>query len=510
MRQMDRRTIEEIGIPGELLMERAALGATRVLLDRIEGVGSVGIICGGGNNGGDGLAMARMLEAEGIHVTLVLLSNPEEFKREAELNWQIVQNLELTYHFFFGLSEEQVGQRLETLPACDVWCDAIFGIGLSRPARGRFGAAIDFLNRQQCVMALDVPSGLDALTGQPLGRCVRADFCVSFGMLKLGQVLLPGRHLCGETHMVDIGIPERIVRECNLQTIRLSSEWTRSHLRARHPMTHKGDAGKVLILAGSNTMSGAAILCARGALHGGAGLITVGTHEEVVSRVSLGVPEAMAAPLLTREQYRDRQRLLLQEHLDRAQIIAMGPGMGTDDALVDVLQHVLLDQRQQLVLDADALTLIAKHHLLDLLRRGSLQRAIVLTPHPGEMAKLTNTSIEEIVSDSVEHARTLAQVSQCVVVLKTASTVVAAPDGRVGINTSGNPGMASGGMGDALTGILTAQLASQTDPFVAACVAVWLHGAAGDACKRARGELATSASGVIEHLGEVLVALDLD
>ncbi len=508
MKSMDSRTIHEIGIPGELLMERAALGATQFLMERYPNSRRVGIICGGGNNGGDGLAMARMLETEGIHVTLVLLTDPRQYTNEAALNWRIIQNLELEHHRLSMLNEEQVAQKLEMLPECDVWCDAIFGIGLARPVRGTFAAAIDFLNRQNCVLAVDIPSGLDALTGQPMGQhCVRADSCVSFGMLKVGQVLLPGRHLCGEIEVVDIGIPERVVNSEHLHIIRLNRDWVSSQLQPRSPMVHKGDAGKLLILAGSDSMAGAAMLCARGALYGGAGLITVGTYKEVVSRINLAVPEAMSAPLLTHETYRDRQRLLLQEHLDRAQVIVMGPGMGTQESLVDVLQHILLDPRQQLVLDADALTLIAKHKLLDILRRGSLQRAIVLTPHPGEMSKLTNTSIEEILSDTVEHARTLAQVSQCIVVLKTASTVVASPDGRVAVNTSGNPGMASGGMGDALTGLLAAQLATQPDAFVAACIAVWLHGAAGDVCKEVRGELATSASGLIEHLGDVLTSL---
>ncbi len=507
MRQMDSTTITEIGIPGEILMERAALGATRMLLDKLPHVQHVGILCGGGNNGGDGLAMARLLEAEGIHVTIVLLSNPEGFRAEAALNWKIVQNLELSYHFLFTMTEEQVAHRLETLPHCDLWCDALFGTGLSRPARGRYAVAIDFLNRQPCVLAVDIPSGLDSLTGQPMGSCVRASYCASFGMLKTGQVLLPGRHLCGETQCIDIGIPERVIDQCDIKTIALTASWAKSQIRTRSPMTHKGDAGKLLILAGSNTMSGAAILCARGAIHGGAGLVTVGTYDDVVPRISLGVPEAMSAPLLTQDIYKDRQRLLLQQYLDRAQIIAMGPGMGTQESLRDVLQHILLDPRQDLVLDADALSLIAEHRLLDVLRRASLQRTIVLTPHPGEMAKLTNTSIDEILSDPIEHARTLAQVSQCIVVLKIASTVIASPDGRVAINTSGNPGMASGGMGDVLTGVLAAQLASHPDHFVAACIAVWLHGAAGDLCCEVHGELTTSASLVVDFLGKALVRM---
>lgn len=508
MKRMDARTIQDVGIPGVLLMERAALGATRFLLERYPDSRRVGILCGGGNNGGDGLAMARLLEAEGIHVTLVLMTDPRQYTNEAALNWSIVQNLELEHHRLSMLNEEQVAQKLETLPQCDVWCDALLGIGLTRPVRGSFAAAIDFLNRHPHVLAIDVPSGLDALTGQPLGACVRADSCVSFGFLKVGQALLPGRHLCGATKVVDIGIPDSISDSETLHIVQLNAAWVGSQLRPRSPMTHKGNAGKLLILAGSDSMAGAAMLCARGALHGGAGLITVGTYKEVVPRISVAVPEAMSAALLTHETYRDRQRLLLQEHLDRAQVIAMGPGMGKQQSLVDVLQHILLDPRQQLVLDADALSLISEHELLDILRRGSLQRSIVLTPHPGEMSQLTQTPIDEILSDTVEHAQTLAQVSQCVVVLKTASTVVASPDGRVAVNTSGNPGMASGGMGDALTGILAAQLATHPDAFVASCIAVWLHGAAGDACRDARGELATSASGVIDHLGDALAKLD--
>ena len=507
MKRMDERTIQQIGIPGELLMERAALGAMHFLLERFGPLRRVGILCGSGNNGGDGLAMARLLEGEGVHVTLALLTDPAKLRGEAKLNFEILQRLEIEHEVLDGLDEGATAQRLEALPSCEAWCDAIFGIGLSREVKGRFGAAIDFLNRQQRVLAVDVPSGLNARTGQPMGRCVRAHLCATFGAMKTGQALYPGRHLCGETRVIDIGLPERVIEQERLHAIRLDEAWARSHLHARSPTSHKGDAGKILILAGSNSMAGAATLCARGALYGGAGLVTVGTHSEVVARINLAVPEAMSVPLLAKEVYRDRDRLLLQEHLDRAQVIAMGPGIGQHDSLLDVLQHILLDPRQQLVLDADALNLVAHHELLDTLRRGSIQRQIVLTPHPGEMARLSDTSIEDVLHDPMEHAQTLAQVSQCVVVLKTASTVIAAPDGRVAINSSGNPGMASGGMGDTLTGLLAAQLATQPDAFVASGVAVWLHGAAGDACRDARGELATSASGLLDHLGEVLVRM---
>lgn len=507
MREMDRRTIQDVGIPGVVLMEHAAQGAVDALVEHFGPPSRVGILCGGGNNGGDGLAMARLLAHEGVEVVVVLFSDPERYRGEAELNWRIVEKLRLRVHILDGVDEGSVISELEGLPACDVWCDALLGTGLDRPVEGHYAAAIDFLNQRAHVLAVDIPSGLDALTGRPLGRCVDASACVTFGLPKLGQALYPGRACCGELFVVDIGIPRHVVEEVGHHAVLLTEDWVRDVTPSRAATAHKGDAGRLLLLAGSHEMTGAAILCARGALIGGGGLITIGTRPEVVPRIATALPEVMAAEVIT-DTPTDRHRRVLQSHLDRATIVAMGPGLGRDKTLVELLEHVLLDPRQKLVLDADALNLVAAHELHEALRRGSMRRAIVLTPHPGEMARLVGTSISEILANPVEQARDLAQVTQCVVALKLAATIVAAPDGRLAVNSSGNAGMASGGTGDALTGLLAALLVEHEDPFEATCAAVWLHGAAGDRCRDRQGMRATTASGLLDELGPLLAEFE--
>ena len=507
MRDIDRATIEDIGIPGIVLMERAALGCVDILLEQRPNPKRVGILCGPGNNGGDGFAIARMLSHRGVEVVTATLADPARLSGDAATNWKILDRLGLELHDLSRLHGQLLYEALDSLPECDVWCDALLGTGIDRDVQGPYATAITFLNRQTYIIGIDVPSGLDALTGQFFGQSVYCDLCVTFGHPKLGQVIYPGREACGELVVVDIGIPEQVTLDVGTEGALINYEWVSRRLYPRSPMSHKGTAGKLLLIAGSPNMSGAAMLCARGAIRGGAGLVTLGTYSEVTNKISLAVPEVMSAPILD-DDFDDALLRELQNHLDAASIIAMGPGLGQDEALVEMLRHVLLDPRQQLVLDADALNLIAKHELHEALRRGSLQRTIILTPHPGEMARLAGTTIAEIQEDPVGQARALAQLTQCVVVLKTASTVIAAPDGRLAINASGNPGMASAGMGDVLTGLIASRLPEHDDAFEACCVSVWIHGAAGDLCRDKDGERATTASGVLDHVGKVFARLE--
>ena len=508
MRRMDHETIHTLGLPGIVLMERASLGATHAILEHFEHVDSVGIFCGNGNNGGDGFAIARMLSHLGVEAHVILLANPAALKGDAALNWKLVQNLELSVHDFHEVPEQELISKLFALPHCDVWCDAMVGTGLDRPLSGRFATTAQFLNDRTHVVAIDLPSGLDANTGQPLGEdVVQANLCVTFGYAKLGQAIHPGQEHCGTLRIIDIGIPRSIAERVGFAGTMITQQWIRARSFPRAQNAHKGSVGKVFLLAGSDAMSGAALLCARGALLGGAGLVTVGTTREVVPRVSVSVPEVMAAEVIS-EDFSDEHRRELQHQLDRANVVAMGPGLGSSETLCELLEHLLLDPRQPLILDADALNLVATHDLRQALRRGSIQRPIVLTPHPGEMARLAEVPLKDILEHPLQHAQDFAQVTQCIVVLKLARTIIAAPDGRVAINTTGNPGMASGGTGDALTGLLAAQLGERTDAFEAACVATWVHGAAGDLCRSRRGVHATTASGLLDSVGEVFARIE--
>ncbi len=508
MRRMDLETIKTLGLPGIVLMERAAMGATDTILTNYPDARCVGVICGGGNNGGDGFAIARMLTHGGVDAIVIMLADPDKLTGDAATNYAIIETLDLPIHCMHEVEDDLFISELLAIPHCDVWCDAMLGTGLDRPLQGKYATAAQFLNDRDNVVAIDIPSGLDADTGQPLGEhVVEAGMCITFAYPKIGQVVYPGRAYCGELHVADIGIPRIIAERVGFGGVLINERWVSSSLRPRPLEAHKGTAGKLLLLAGSDALSGAALLCARGALLGGAGLVTVGTTRDVVPRVSVAVPAAMAAEVIA-DTFTDEHRRELQQQLDRADVVAMGPGLGQSDSLCELLEHVLLDPRQPLILDADALNLVANHDLHQSLRRGSMRRQIVLTPHPGEMARLANVPLRDILKHPLLHAQDFAQVTQCVVVLKLASTIIAGPDGRLAINSSGNPGMASGGTGDALTGLLAAQLAERTDAFEAACVATWIHGAAGDACRDERGIHATTASGVLDHVGRVFARVE--
>ena len=419
----------------------------------------------------------------------------------------MLESLSVQTHSLHDVEESSLTEQLESFTDCDTWCDALLGTGVDREVEGRWARVIEFLNKQERVFSLDIPSGVDALSGQVLGVAVCADACATFGMPKLGQLVYPGREHCGELYIAEIGLPEHVIEQVGPSGMLIDRAWVAHALKARPADYHKGEAGKVLVLAGSDEMTGAAILSARGALEGGAGLVTVGSRPAVVERIMQAVPEVMASAILG-EESSDAQRRRLQQLLDQSQIVVMGPGLGQSDEVHELLSHVLLDPRQPLVLDADALNVVASHEMHDALRRGSMKRPIVLTPHPGERGRLVDESIEQVMRDPIGHARDLAQVTQCTVVLKTASTVVAAADGRIAINTSGNPGMATAGMGDVLTGMIAARLAEHDDPFEAVCLAVWLHGAAGDLCRDERGQRGTTATGLLDHLGELFTQIE--
>ncbi|MBA2662158.1 MAG: NAD(P)H-hydrate dehydratase [Bradymonadaceae bacterium] len=498
MREIDRRTIEDIGLGGAVLMERAALGAVAAMVAHFDlrAGQRVGLMCGGGNNGGDGYAMARMLEHNGFEVVVVALSDPAALMGDARTNLTIARALGLTMI-------EQDSLAFDELPACNVWVDAILGTGIDRPISGRFLEAIGYLNEQSApVFALDIPSGLDGLSGQIHGHCVRAAATASFGFAKVGLVLAGAKGYVGKLFVIDIGLPAAVVDAVGYLAVHLTPSWVTSQLTPRPADFHKGAAGKVLVLAGSREQAGAALMAARGALVAGAGLLTVGTVDELVALVAPALPEAMAAPLLcsTRDANSEER---LYSFLERVDTVAIGPGMGTHDGARAALDIVLASDVARAVFDADALNIVAARGDHDKLRAFSARCALVLTPHPGEMARLCATTIDAVSADPIGFAQQLARRTGAVVVLKTATSVVAAPDGRLAINASGNPGMATGGMGDALTGMIAALMVPSTDAFVAACIGVWTHGAAGDAALASCGQRALSVSRLLDHVGGV-------
>jgi NAD(P)H-hydrate epimerase len=502
MREMDRRTIEEVGLPGLVLMERAALGAVQALYEYLPAAstGQICFVCGGGNNGGDGIAMARMVASGGYQPVIALMSAAESMGGDAAKNLEIARHLNLQIVELADCAPDDVDAKLDDLGDCVAWCDALLGTGLDREVEGRYAAAIEFLNRQRFVLSVDIPSGVNAASGEVMGTGVRADATATFAEVKLGQALYPGRMHCGDLHVIDIGIPASVTGEVGWEAELIDAAWASSRMTSRPPDYHKGASGKVLLVAGSHEKTGAALLAARGALASGAGLLTVGTHEAVVSRVAPVINEAMAAHLLSNTPDEGCSQRL-GDFLGRVDAVGMGPGVGADEGARHALMSVLDSQVAAAVFDADALTLLAQEADFQRLRSFCADRTVVLTPHPGEMARLCDCSIAEVTSAPIEKARALAAETGALVVLKTATTLVCAPDGRLAVNSTGNPGMSTGGVGDVLAGIITARLAEQSEaPFDAVCLAVYAHASAGDLAADDLGERGMSAVSLAEHL----------
>ena len=461
MRAAERRAMNA-GEPGIELMERAAVHVAAMAQNMAEG--AVLVLCGTGNNGGDGLAAARLLHRRGIDVEFAIVGNIGRLSPDAQTNWERLIAL--------GFSPTQ---NWQSKPYALV-VDALFGTGLTRAPEGDAAAAIRWMN--ECgakVLAVDVPSGVDARDGSTPGACVRADTTVTFHAAKAGLLLFPGRAQCGEVVVADIGLAAdegREIVEC------LDEEDVAILLPPRAMDTHKGDFGRLLLVAGSYGMAGAAALCARGALHTGAGLTTVATVADVVPIVQTLAPEATAVRIPDEEGMPARG---CGEHVARLlagrDVVAIGPGMtageGTREAVLACLASGL-----PCVVDADGLNVLVG---TDVLPREGVSP--VLTPHPGEMTRLLGRAVGDPIAD----AQSYAERSGAVVLLKGATTVIAAPDGRVTLNITGAPAMARGGSGDVLTGIVAALLAQGLSPYDAARLGAFLHGRAGERAQRKAG-----------------------
>jgi len=498
MRTLDRLTIERYGTPGHVLMERAGVGATRVLLDLFPFMrrrGRRALICAGkGNNGGDGFVMARELRRHGVRTEVVLLGRAQDVGGDAVRNLRAYQRgrgkiCEVT-------EPAELGRLADRLAEADIVVDAIFGTGLNNVVGGLHAEAIELINASGVpVFAVDIPSGLHADTGHPLGTAIQAEATATFGFAKLGQVQFPGASLVGTLAVVDIGLASEAIAAHPPSGELLEAEQVACYIPDRRADAHKGDCGHVLVIAGSFGKTGAPQLASRAAARVGAGLVTVVGPASLYLVYAAGVLEAMTEVLPDQDgRIRFDEGALKRLVKDKTAVV-IGPGIGTHDEALDVVGWLLTHAGAPLVLDADALTCIARDP-------SALQAAAVptiLTPHPGEMARLLGTNTSEIQADRIGAARRVAALHRCTLVLKGARTIIA--DGRqVWVNSTGNPGMASGGMGDVLSGILGGLLAQGLAPSEAARLGVYLHGAVADQAAAAGGEIGLVASDVIAGL----------
>lgn len=479
MRQAEAAAEAKHGMPSALLMENAGRGLAEVARSVAGPGGRFTVVCGPGNNGGDGLVAARFLLEGGARVAVAFVGNAEKLTPEARRNLTALQGFHV------------VPQSLASLPelgAGDVVVDALFGTGLSRAPEGEFAKAIEAIARWRGagakVVAADVPSGLQSDTGQPFSPCVEADVTVAFGFLKPGQVLEPGASLCGRVRRVDIGLAEASTQGLSGDKLFVVEEAdARAALPVRKPDTHKGTYGHVLVVAGSRGKTGAAALVAKAALRSGAGLVTVASRGDALDLIQMHSAEIMGTPLEGSGPLGLGDLEALVAAAEGKDALVMGPGIPRGPETGVLIRELLSRVELPAVLDADALNAVAED--LSVLRRA--KGPVVLTPHPGEMARLSGRSTKEIQERRLELVRFVAGQLGVTVVLKGDRTLTGHEDDSVFINTTGNPGMATGGSGDVLAGVCGALLAQGIPLPKAAWAAVYAHGLAGDLVAARRG-----------------------
>lgn len=490
MRQFDHNTSEYFKVPSIVLMERAALACLEVICERqkrlgeaLAGMGEtpgnrVLVVAGCGNNGGDGLALGRLLRQANFCVDVVLVGSREKLTPACR------QQLE---------SLQAYGQKiLDILPdkEYDIIVDALFGVGLTRSLTGFCRECVEYINgRDAFVLSVDIPSGIHADTGAVMGAAVYADVTVTFGFVKLGAFLYPGARYAGQVRCFPIGITaDSFLGETPGRFT--FTEPVDSLMPVRRPDGNKGSFGKAAILAGSETMAGAAILAGEGAFAAGCGMVKLISPVENRSVLQCALPEAM----VTQD---------IREACGWADVIAAGPGLGRMRTAVEQLHYIIEETRKPLILDADAINLLAQEPALlamlcDMQKDSAKRRPLALTPHPGELARMAGISVQEVLADVEGLLKLWAQKLSAVILCKGARTYVVCPEGRIYINGSGNSGMATAGSGDVLTGITAALTAQDEDLFHAVCIGVYLHGLAGDRAAHKKGEYSMKAGDIAE------------
>lgn len=522
MREVDRLTTERYGVPGVLLMENAAartVEAIEKIICAVEGKRAL-VICGKGNNGGDGAAIARLLHTKGASVDVMLLGRVDDSRGDAKANFEIARRLasagDSRLRFFEIEGIDQL-RREAGHEAYDFLVDAVFGTGLARPASGIFEEAIAFINELSgalSVIAVDIPSGIASDSSELIGPAVCARLTVTFTAPKIGNVLPVASDYNGALVIGSIGSPDELI-DSSVSRLNLIG---RSHIQTwltdsrRSPHANKGDAGKVLVIAGSRGKTGAACLVGQAAMRAGAGLVTIAAPESSQQVIaSQAIVECMTEPLSE-----DLSGAVAKAAIERAlelarerDIVAIGPGLGSSEETTRAFVRAFAMQRERpLVIDADGLNALVPwaENL-----RGTAELPMILTPHPGEMARLTGKPIAEVLRRRVELAQEFATNHSVIVVLKGSRTLIASPDGDVYVNPTGNAGMATGGTGDVLTGMIAGLLAQKPDdPLRATIAAVYLHGLAGDIAASRSGIRAMIASDITAHLCDAFIEVGGD
>lgn len=507
MKDIDRKAMTEIKIPGIVLMENAGLQVVQAVIEKLSGVQgrTVTVFAGKGNNGGDGLVAARHLFNMGADVKVLLLESPDKITGDAAVNLEIWSKM--GQKVYTVTQKDDFNAVRLFLVKTDIVIDAIYGTGFKGAVKDYAGRIIEAINAcEKPVIAVDIPSGVEADTGSVNGPCIRASLTVTFGLPKVGLLLEPGSSHAGELRVVDISLPSSLLSDDRIKCNLIDENLVRGWLPFRPSSSHKGDFGRVLAVCGSKGMAGAACLTAEAVARAGAGLVTLAVPEGIYEPVASRLTEVMVAPVpQTREGTLSREALpFIGGMLEKANVLALGPGLSTNQETVEVVRKIISLAQIPVVLDADGLNAFIGH--IDIFKK--MNNPLVLTPHPGEMARLAGLSIEAVQLSRLQTARSWSSAWGVVLVLKGARTIVASPDGTAYINTTGNPGMATGGSGDVLTGVIAGLLAQGMEAAGAAAAGVYLHGAAGDAAARKKGMMGLIAGDILSALPGVTRAIE--
>jgi NAD(P)H-hydrate epimerase len=501
MRWCDETTINTYGVPGLLLMENAGRGIVEIIKQKYSTLEykKVLVICGKGNNGGDGFVIARLLSNSCEKISVLLMASPSELKGDAKKNFITLQKFTKKSPHQFTLHRYSK-KLLSSFPQPDIIVDAMFGTGFAGSVRKPFAEVIDWMNKQGVqIVAVDIPSGVNGTTGVVENYAVRANITVTFGSIKSGLLCNQGRELVGSVFIADIGIPNSITKDKRLRTFLIEKSDVRRIIPKRSMHAHKYSVGKVLVIAGSKGLTGAAALCSTAAMRVGAGAVVLGTPEPVYPILARKLTEVMTFPLPATSEGTLSLAALdgIRERLSWADVLMIGPGLSQNPETQQLILKLLLEYRGKVLVDADGLNAVAANGISKL-RHARAQ--FILTPHVGEFSRLTGLPSIEVEHRRIESACILAKQIGATVVLKGVPTVTASKEGNCFLNSTGNPGMATAGTGDVLSGIIAGLWAQGMSDVEAAWAGVYLHGLSGDLAAKKIGERGLLANDLIEYL----------
>ncbi len=498
MSKIDEYTIEELNISAMVLMERAALETTLFMKKHIKEDDRILVLCGPGNNGGDGIAVGRILHLQGYHVAIFLLCQRDKVSQELDRQLIIAEKLGMT------MVDTYKPVECSSPIGYSIVIDAIFGVGLVRDVTGYYKEIMAQVNMDKnLVFSLDIPSGISTDDGKVMNQAIRADYTITYAYMKQGLLVYPGVEYAGKISLVDIGLSKLAEKSITLDTFYYEED-DLEFLAKRHDYSHKGSYGKVLVIAGNKGMSGAAFLSAKAAYRSGAGLVKVLTSSSNREILQTLLPEAIIS------SYEDKE--LLDVELRWADVVVIGPGMGISQATKELLNMVIKRAKVPLIIDADGINILADkmdregipagRQRVEYLK-GVLKEDTILTPHLKELSRLLKTPVNEISDNIIDTANQCSYNNKVIYLIKDAKTIVTY-NGMKYINRSGSNAMATGGSGDVLTGIIGALIGQKMKPYSAACLAVYIHGLAGQFASAKKGNYSVMASDILDSIEDVL------